>query len=88
MHPPGFSSYHGYGNLLAHRIYVHILGHAGRILMSYLDDLCDHDIQAFYCNDAARESKFCHEPCLALSIPEIFGLFSSTSRKSLPMGVN
>jgi hypothetical protein len=46
--PPRFFSYRGYINLLVERIHVHILGHAGRILRSYLHDLSDHDIQAFY----------------------------------------
>jgi hypothetical protein len=41
--PVGFSLYRGYGNLLAERIRVQILGHAGWILKSYLHDLCDHD---------------------------------------------
>jgi hypothetical protein len=44
-----FFSYCGYGNLLAERIRVWILGHAGRILRSYLHDLCDHSIQT-YCS--------------------------------------
>jgi hypothetical protein len=38
---------------LEERIHVHILGHAGQILRSYLHDLYDHGIQAFYRNDAA-----------------------------------
>jgi hypothetical protein len=48
-----FSSYRGYGNLLAERIHVRILGHAGRILRSYLHNLCNHGIQDFYRDDAA-----------------------------------
>jgi hypothetical protein len=38
VHPPGYSSYHGYGNLLAERIHVCMLGHAGWIQRSYLHD--------------------------------------------------
>jgi hypothetical protein len=47
MRSPGFSSYRGYGSLLAERIHVCILGHAGWILRSYLHDLYDHGIQAY-----------------------------------------
>jgi hypothetical protein len=39
--------------LLAERIHVRILGHAGRIMRSYLHNLYDHDIQAFYRDDVA-----------------------------------
>jgi hypothetical protein len=46
--PLGFSLYGGYRNLLAERIRVWILGHPGRILRSYLHDLCDHGIQTCY----------------------------------------
>jgi hypothetical protein len=53
MRPHGFSSYRAYENLLAERIRVRILGHVGRILRSYLHDLCDHGIQACYHSDAA-----------------------------------
>jgi hypothetical protein len=42
----------------------------------------------FYHDDAAWESKFYCEPCLVVSMPEIFELSSSNSRKSSPMGVN
>jgi hypothetical protein len=66
---------------------VRILGHVGWILRSYLHDLCDHGIQAFKHDDAAWESNFHREPCLAVSILKIFGLFSSDSQKSLLMGV-
>jgi hypothetical protein len=41
----------------------------------------DHGIQAFNRDDAAWESNFCSEPCLAVSIPKILELFSSTSHK-------
>jgi hypothetical protein len=67
---------------------VRILGHAGRILRSYLHDLCNHGIQAFNRDDAASESNCHSEPCLAVLIPKIFELFSLISRKSLPMGVS
>jgi hypothetical protein len=42
----------------------------------------------FIATDAAWESKFNREPCLDVSMPEIVRLSFSTSRKSLPMGVN
>jgi hypothetical protein len=85
--PPGFSSYHGYDKLLAERIHVRILGHAGWILRSYLHDLCDHDIQACYHGRRDLIIKFLSRA--------LFGCFSarnhrvafSTSRESLPMGV-
>jgi hypothetical protein len=48
VHPSEFSSDRGHGNLLAEHIHVRILGHVGKILRSYLHDLCDHGIQAFY----------------------------------------
>jgi hypothetical protein len=76
VRPPGFSSYHGYGKLLAERIHVRILGHAGRILRSYLHDLCDHDIQAFYRGGRG----------LSFSSRNHRVAFS-TSRESLLMGV-
>jgi hypothetical protein len=87
VHPPGFSSYHGYGNLLAERIHVCILGHAGRILRSYLHDLCDHGIQAFYRGGHGLRIKILSRA--------LFGCFNARnhqvvfliSRKSLPMGV-
>jgi hypothetical protein len=78
VRPPGFSSYHGYGNLLVERIHARILGHAGRIPRSYLHDFCDHDIQVLYHDNTAWESKFYCEPCLAASMPKIFDLSSST----------
>jgi hypothetical protein len=88
VRPPGFSLYRGYRNLLAERIHVRILGHAGQIPRSYLHDLCDHDIQAFYRDERGLITKIYHEPCLVVSMPKIVELSSSTSRKSLPMGVN
>jgi hypothetical protein len=39
VHPPGFSSCHRDGKLLAEHIQVRILGHTGQILGSYLRDL-------------------------------------------------
>jgi hypothetical protein len=57
VHPPGFSSYRGSKNLLAESTHVRILGHAGWILRSYLHDLCDHDIQAFYRDDRGLRIK-------------------------------
>jgi hypothetical protein len=85
--PPGFSSYRGYDKLLAERIHVHILGHAGRILRYYLHDLCDHDIQSCYYGGHGLRIKFL--------LRALFGCFRawnhrvafSTSRESLPMGV-
>jgi hypothetical protein len=38
----------GYEKILAERILVRILGHAGWIQRSYLHDLCDHNIRTFY----------------------------------------
>jgi hypothetical protein len=46
--PPGFSRIMDTWKLLAECILVWVLGHAGRILWSYLHDLCDHDIQTWY----------------------------------------
>jgi hypothetical protein len=48
VRPPGFSLYRGYINLLAERIHVRILGHAGRIMRSYFHDLYDHGIKTCY----------------------------------------
>jgi hypothetical protein len=77
VRPPGFSSYRGYGNLQAEHIRVWILGHAGWILRSYLHHLCDHGIQACYPSGHDLIIHFFYrEPCLAISMPEIFGLFS------------
>jgi hypothetical protein len=83
----GISSYCTYGKLLAERIHVRILGHAGRILGSYLYDLCNHDIQECYRDERGLRIKFLSKA--------LFGCFSvrnhrvafSTSRESLPMGV-
>jgi hypothetical protein len=85
---PGFSSYRGYGNLLAERIHVHILGHAGQILRSYLHDLCDYGIQACYHGKhGLRIQFFLSRPlfdCFNARNPRVV---DSASRKSLPMGV-
>jgi hypothetical protein len=68
---------------------VCILGHAGQILRSYLHDLCDHGIQAFIMMTRPENQFFIHEPCLAVSIPKIFGLFSdgivAQKTKKIPM---
>jgi hypothetical protein len=73
----GFSLYLGYGKLPAQRIHVRILGHAGRILRSYLHDLCDHGIQACYRGGhGLRIKKIYREPCLAILVPKIVGLLS------------
>jgi hypothetical protein len=42
VHPPGFSSHRRHGYILAERINVHILGHTGWILGSYLRDKSRH----------------------------------------------
>jgi hypothetical protein len=85
--PSGFSSYRGYGKLLEERSHMRILGHAGRILRSYLHDLCDHNIQACYRSGRILRIQFL--------LGALFGYFGarnhrvafSTSRESLPMGV-
>jgi hypothetical protein len=87
VHPPGFSSYRGYINLLAEHIHVRILDHAGRIMRSYLH-LCDHGIQACYHSRRGLRIKFLSRA--------LFGCFSARnhwiaflnfSRESLLMGV-
>jgi hypothetical protein len=86
VHPPGSSLYHGYRNLIAERIRVRILGHVGRILRSYLHDLCDHGILTCYL--CGRGSRICifPEPCLAVTIPKIIGLILFDSHQIPPDG--
>jgi hypothetical protein len=87
VRPPVFSSYHGYGKLLAERIHVRMLGHAGWILRSYLNDLCDHDIQACYHRGRGLRIKKIIESLVWLfQCPKSSGCFS-TSHESLPLGV-
>jgi hypothetical protein len=65
---------------------VQILGHAGRILRSYLHDLCDHGIQTFYHSGRGPRIYFSRA---------LFGCYNTQNcrvhfftGKSLPMGVN
>jgi hypothetical protein len=74
VHPPRFSSYHGYKNLLAEHIRVQILGHVGGILRPYLHDLYDHEIQACYRGGRGLRTDFLSRVLFAVSMPEIFGL--------------
>jgi hypothetical protein len=60
--------------LLAERIRVRILGHAGRILRSYLHDLCDHDIQTCYRSRQGLRILIYRERCLDVILPKIIGL--------------
>jgi hypothetical protein len=86
--PPGFSSYRGYGNLLVERIHVRILGHAGRILRSYLHDLCDHGIQACYRGGRGLRIKYLSRAlfgCLSTRNDRV--AFLNFSHESLSMGV-
>jgi hypothetical protein len=87
VRPPGVSSYRGYKNLLAEHIRVQILGHAGRILRSYLDDLCDHDIQACYHDGCGLRIQFLTRALFGCFNARNLHVVYSTSRKSLPMGV-
>jgi hypothetical protein len=54
---------------------VHILGHAGQILRSYLYDLYDHGIQAFIAMTKLEIHESCFKPCLTVSMSKIFELF-------------
>jgi hypothetical protein len=81
MRPLGFSLYHGYRNLLAERIHVRILGHAGRILRSFLHDICDHGIQACYHGRRGLRIHFLSRALFGYFNAKIFGLLWSTSHK-------
>jgi hypothetical protein len=70
-----FSSYRGYGNLLAKRIHVRILGHAGWILRSYLHDLCDRDIQAFIAMTRLEDHNFVVSHVWLFQYPKSLGCF-------------
>jgi hypothetical protein len=87
VRPSGFSSYHGYRNLLAKRIHVWILGHARRIQRSYLHDLCAHDIQACYRGGCGLRIQFLSRAFFGYFNAQNLQVAYSTSRKSLPMGV-
>jgi hypothetical protein len=85
VRPPRFSSYRGYGKLLAERIHVHILGHAGQIMRFYLHDLCGHGIQACYRGGRGLRIKFFFESLVFSA--QNHRVDFSTSLESLPMGV-
>jgi hypothetical protein len=87
VRPLIFSSYRGYGKLLVECIHVHILGLAGRILRSYLHDLCDHDIQACYHGERGLRIKFLSRALFGYFSAQNHWVAFSTSRESLPMGV-
>jgi hypothetical protein len=70
-----FSSYRGYRNLLAKRIHVRILGHAGRILRSYLHDLCDRDIQFFITTMRLEDHNFVMSLVWLFQYPRSSGCF-------------
>jgi hypothetical protein len=84
-----FSSHRGYGNVLAERIHVRILGHAGWILRSYLHDLFMITTSKLFIATTRLEN---HNFVLSLvwlfEYPKSSGWFTSATRKSLPMGVN
>jgi hypothetical protein len=61
---------------------MHILGHAGRILRSYLHDLYNDSIQAFIMMTKLEIHEFCCKPCLTVSMPKIFELFFQLSQIS------
>jgi hypothetical protein len=87
VHPPGFSLYCGYENLLAERIHVRILGHAGRIMRSYLHDHCEHCIQASYRDGRGLRIQILSRVLFGYFNARNLWVVYSTSQKSLPMGV-
>jgi hypothetical protein len=66
---------------------VRILGHAGRILRSYLHDLCDHGIQAYYRGRCGSRIFFLSRALFGYLSTQNNWVAFSTSRESLPMGV-
>jgi hypothetical protein len=55
-----FSLHHRYGKLLAERIHVHILGHIGWILGSYLHDLLQSRHSSFVAMTQLENHIFSH----------------------------
>jgi hypothetical protein len=66
---------------------VRILGHAGRILRSYLHDLLRPRHSNIVAMMELENHDFVVSPVWLFQYPESSGCFSLTSRKSLPMGV-
>jgi hypothetical protein len=54
---------------------VRILGHAGRILRSYLHDLCDCDIQAFIATTRLEDHNFVVSLVWLFQYPKSSGCF-------------
>jgi hypothetical protein len=77
----------GYRNLLAERIHVRILGRAGQILSSYLHVFTTTTFKLFIATTWLENREFIVSLVWLFQYPKSLGCFSSTSRKSLPMGV-
>jgi hypothetical protein len=80
-----FSSRRRHGYIPAERIRVHISGHTGRILGSYLRDI----FQSRHSNFVAMTQLENHmsQPCLTESIYAIFRVILFNFYEYLPMGV-
>jgi hypothetical protein len=66
---------------------VRILGHAGRILRSYLHDFYDHGIQAYIAMTKLENHTFTLSLVWLFQILKSSGCLSSISHEYLPMGV-
>jgi hypothetical protein len=69
-----FSSRHRHGYILAERIHVRILVHTGRILGSYLHDVFQPRHSSFVA--MMQLENHMSQPCLTVSMYQIFGLFN------------
>jgi hypothetical protein len=69
-----FSSRRRHGYIPAERIHVRILGHIGRILGSYLRDIFQSQHSSFLA--MMQLENHISQPCLTVSVYEIFGLFN------------
>jgi hypothetical protein len=69
-----FSSPRRHGYIPAKRIHVHIPGHTGWILGSYLRDIFQSRHLSFVA--MTQLENHMSQPCLTVSVYEIFGLFN------------
>jgi hypothetical protein len=69
-----FSSRRRYRYIPAERIHVHIPGHIGRILGSYLHDIFQPRYSSFVAMMQLENHML--QPCLTVPVYKIFGLFN------------
>jgi hypothetical protein len=86
MRPPGFSSHHRHGKLLAERIQVRILGQTGRILGSYLHDLFQSSNSSFVAMTQLKNLAIVSALFDSFNTENLRVVQFLTNMNSLPMG--